>query len=333
METVETEQVENDILKCRDVDELKKYILPEMKAQEKMWSEKITEIANSSGMSDSDFAGVCGFTRQSLYKWKRGRVPDRKSMMRIGLTAGYSLPEMNTFLMRYGRYPHLNLKNIDDCICEYVINMHLERDAAKKFIDICVEIDGRTSEKLSLEGSETSTASLENRLSDIEDDEDLMRFIDENSIDMYGAYTHLADVIDERIKDSYAGSVNSLADSQNWTSFMRQRVSQIRQKKCIPDRKDVILLGLYLGIEAGEIDELLETARMNELYPKNPLEGTILFALKDASEKGLYDMSRQDFDTDNIYRYVRKVLLEVGIPEAKPYLHELSDSRKERGTR
>ncbi len=333
METVGTEQVEYDILKCRDVDELKKYILPEMKAQEKMWSEKIAEIVNSSGMSDSDFAGACGFTRQSLYKWKKGRVPDRRSMMRIGLTAGYSLPEMNTLMMRYGRYPHLNIKNIEDGICEYVISMHSEKDAAKKFIDICVEINGRTSEKLSSAGREASTASLEDSFSGLKDDEDLMRFIDENSIDMYGAYTHLADVIDERIKDSYAGSVNSLADSQNWTSFMRQRVSQIRQKKCIPDRKDVILLGLYLGMEAGEIDELLETARMSELYPKNPLEGMILFALKSAAEKGLYDVSRQDFDTDNIYRYVRKVLLEVGIPESKPYLHELSDSRKERGTR
>lgn len=208
--------------------------------------------------------------------------------------------------------------------------MQLNQGAARKFVDICVSINGKAEDMLVREGSETATAVLEDRFSDIEGDDELVRFINENSIDVYGAYTHLADVIEKKIKDSYAGSVNSLADSQNWTSFMRQRVSQIRQKKCIPERKDVIILGLYLGMEASEIDDLLERARMNELYPKNPLEGTILFALKDADEKGLYDMGSREYDPDSIYRHVREVLRQVGLPEAKTYLHELDDSRRER---
>lgn len=333
METIETEQIESDILRCRDVAELKSHILPEMKEQGQLWSEMITRLVSLSGMTDAEFARECGFSRQTLYKWKKGHIPDRRSMMRIGLTAGYSIPQMNNLLMRYGRYPHLSLKNIDDCICEYVIGLHLQSGAARKFVDIGIMISDRATDMLHAAGEEASTAVLKKHFSEVNDDEALIRFIDENSISLYGAYTQFSDIIDEKISESYGGSVHSLADSQNWTSFMRQVVTQIRHKNCIPARKYVILLGMYLGMEATEIDGLLETARMNQLYPKNPLEGTILFALIDAYSRGLYDVSRADYDPDNIYRHVRYILQQVDIPEAGEYLYELSDSRQDREER
>ena len=53
--------------------------------------------------------------------------------MKIGMAAHYDIPRMNQLLQRYGQYPELYSKSLEDCICIFVLNNDYGDDAAEKY--------------------------------------------------------------------------------------------------------------------------------------------------------------------------------------------------------
>ncbi len=119
---LETVFMKEEISRCEDIEDLKNMVFPKIRSQQEEWSHKVNEIIKEKGFTKTKFADLCGVSRVSVDKWCKGSVPkNRETFLRIGMAAGYSLEKMNQLLQRYGQYPALYSKSLEDCVCIYVI--------------------------------------------------------------------------------------------------------------------------------------------------------------------------------------------------------------------
>ena len=125
----ETRLIREEIGRCEDLDELKARIFPLLQSQQELWMQKMQEILAESGLTKSAFAKRCRVSRVSVDKWCKGAIPkNRETFLRIGMAAEYDLEKMNQLLRRYGQYPELYSKSLEDCVCIYVLNHRVEMD-------------------------------------------------------------------------------------------------------------------------------------------------------------------------------------------------------------
>ena len=105
--------------------------------QKEAWKEKIKEILSNSKCSQQEFANRCGVSRVSVNKWCAGSLPkNRETMITIGLAAGLDEEEMNILLQKYGRYQKLYVKNLEDCICAFIIKNYSVAERVSKYCEI-----------------------------------------------------------------------------------------------------------------------------------------------------------------------------------------------------
>ena len=92
------------------------------------------EIIKTSGLRQGEFAKRCGMSRVTVNNWCNGVIPkNRERFLRIGMAAGYGKEEMNQLLVRYGRYPKLYPKSLEDCVCIFVLGKEYGEETLKKY--------------------------------------------------------------------------------------------------------------------------------------------------------------------------------------------------------
>lgn len=325
----ETEFIKEEISKCEDMEELKERIFPMIKTQQEQWSKKINEIIVESGLSKSRFADICGVSRVAVNKWCNGSIPrNRETFLRIGMAAGYGVEKMNQFLQRYGRYPALYSKSLEDCICIFVLEQNYGLETVTKYNYILNRIKENIIRDENAPKADLATELLDVKLSDVKDEDDLERFISGNIAVFSTAYHKFYAYVKMHIVANYQefdGSVFELAEGQGWSSSLRQCVSAIRQNKWYPTRNKIISLGLHLSMDHDQIDEMLELAHMEPLCAKNIFESIVMFVLDDAELNNMLDTSSDRFDPDELCRYARKVLEGLDLPEVESFISELPE--------
>ncbi len=330
---IETEYIRDEIAKCEDTEELKEKILPLLKSQRDRWSVKIVEMIRESGLTKADFAENCGVSRMTVNKWCNGSIPkNRETFLRIGMTAGYRREQMDRLLQRYGRYPALYSKSLEDCVCIFVLEHGYEKETLTKYDYILNKIKANIIRNDDPENSDISTEDFDEKLSDVRDEDELERFICENSSTFSTAYHKLYAYIKMHIEAAYGifdGSVFELAEGQGWSSSLRQCVSAIRQSKWYPTRNKIISLGLHLSLDHEQIDEMLSLAHMEPLCGKNIFESVIMFILDDASLNDMLDSGSDDYDPDELCRYALEIFREMDLPELEPFISELPETDDE----
>lgn len=325
----ETVYIKDEISKCEDIDDLKETIMPMLKTQQEQWKIKIDEIMQISGLNKSRFAEACGVSRVALNKWCNGSIPkNRETFLRIGMVAGYDVEQMNRLLQRYGQYPALYSKSLEDCICIFVLKQNYGRAALEKYNYILNKIKENIIRDDETEASNPETELFDEKLSDVKNEDDLESFISSNSAAFATAYNRFYAYVKMHIVANYSefgGSVFELAEAQNWSSSLRQSVSAINQKKWYPTRNKIISLGIHLSMDHEQIDEMLEMAHMEPLCAKNAFESIIMFMLDDASLNNMLDADSDDYDPDELCRYAREVLEEFDMPEIDSFILELPE--------
>lgn len=326
---LETVIIREEISKCEDIDELKESIFPMIKTQQEQWAKKINEIIAESGLTKSKFADISGVSRVTVNKWCNGAIPkNRETFLRIGMAAGYGLEKMNQLLQRYGQYPALYSKSLEDFVCIFVLSQGYGQDTLTKYNYILNKIKGNIIRDESLSGEKLTTESTNAKLSDIKSEDDLEKFIAENSATFATAYNKFYAYVKMHIIANYqkfGGSVYELAQGQGWSSSLRQCVSAIRQNKWYPTRNKIISLGLHLSMDHDQIDEMLGLAHMEPLCAKNIFESVIMYILDEASLNNMLDTDSEEFDPDELCRYARKVLEDLDLPEVKSFITELPE--------
>ena len=331
-ENIETTIIKNEISKCEDLEDLKQIVFPLLRGQQDEWKQKINDIIKENGYSKSKFAELCGVSRVTVDKWCKGSIPkNRETFLRIGMAAGYSLEKMNQLLQRYGRYPALYSKSLEDCICIYVISHDYGEDSIEKYKYILNKIKENIIRDDTVNMIENvTTEKFDAKLSVVQDEEELERFITDNVAMFANAYHKFysyvkANISANYMKPAYADSVFEMAEIQGWSSSLRQCVSAIRQNKWYPTRNKIISLGLHLSMDHDQIDEMLELAHMESLCAKNIFESVIMFILDDASLNDMLDSGSEDYDPDELCNYARTVLSSLELPEVEDFISELPE--------
>ena len=118
-----TELLQEHISYCDNLEDFSKEILSMSQELRVLWKEKITSIMQESGYTLAALAKLCGVSHVAVKKWCDGALPQsRELFIRIGFAANYSLEEMNRFLMRYGNYPALYAKSLEDSVYIFVLS-------------------------------------------------------------------------------------------------------------------------------------------------------------------------------------------------------------------
>lgn len=330
---LETVFIKDEISRCEDIEELKEKIFPMIVTQKEQWSKKINEIITENEYTKSYFAKICGVSRISVAKWCEGSIPkNRETFLRIGLAARYDIEHMNQLLQRYGQYPALYSKSLEDCICMFVLQKNFENEVLSKYQYILMKIKDNIIRDNTTAVENVSTAKFDVRLSKIQDEDTLEQFITENIAIFSYTYHKFYAYVKMCIKANYQGyarSVFELAEGQGWSSSLRQCVSAIRQNKWYPTRNKIISLGLHLSMDHDQIDEMLALAHMEPLCAKNIFESIIMFILDDASLNNMLDADSDEFDPDELCRYARDVLSKLKLPEIDTFISELPEIEEE----
>lgn len=330
--SLETMYIKDEIARCEDIEELKEKIFPMIRSQQEEWAKKTNEIICKKKYTKTRFAELCGVSRVSVDNWCKGVVPkNRETFLKIGMAAGYNVEQMNLLLQRYGQYPALYSKSLEDCICIYVINHGYGEDAIDKYKYILSKIkeqiirDDRADEI-----EDVSTVKFDSKLSEVEDEDGLEQFITDNIAMFANAYHKFYAYVKMNIsanymKPAFADTVFGMAEIQGWSSSLRQCVSAIRQSKWYPTRNKIISLGLHLSMDHEQIDEMLELAHMEPLCAKNVFESVIMFILDDASLNDMLDTQSADYDPDELCNYAREILTKLDLPEVEEFISELPE--------
>ncbi len=326
---LETVYIRDEISKCEDIEELKERIFPLIKTQQEQWTKKINSIIAESGLTKTKFADVCGVSRMAVNKWCNGSIPkNRETFLRIGMAAGYGREKMDQLLQRYGQYPALYAKSLEDCICIFVLDKCYGEETIAKYDYILNKIKENIVNSGQSEVVDISTVLFDEKLSDVKDEDELGSFIAENTSTFASTYHRFYAYVKMHIQanyESFDGSVFELAEGQGWSSSLRQCVSAIRQNKWYPTRNKIISLGLHLSMDHEQIDEMLALAHMEPLCAKNIFESVIMFILEDASLNNMLDTESDEYDPDELCHYARQVLEELDLPEVESFIAELPE--------
>lgn len=333
---LETIFIKDEIAKCEDIEELKEKIFPMIHSQQEEWARKINEIIREKKYTKTKFAELCSVSRVSVDKWCKGVVPkNRETFLKIGMAAGYDVEKMNQLLQRYGKYPALYSKSLEDCICIYVISHNYGEETINKYKYILNKIK----EKIIIDDNaevieNVSTVKFDSKLSEVCDEDGLEQFITDNIAMFANAYHKFYAYVKMNIsanymEPAYADSIFEMAEIQGWSSSLRQCVSAIRQNKWYPTRNKIISLGLHLSMDHEQIDEMLELAHMEPLCAKNIFESVIMFILDNASLNDLLNIESDDYDPDELCNYARKILDKLELPEVEEFISELPEVEDE----
>lgn len=329
---LETVTIKEEISRCEDLEDLKEIVFPKIRTQQDEWSRKVKEIIQEKGYTKTKFAEICGVSRVSVDKWCKGSIPkNRETFLRIGLAAGYSLEKVNQLLQRYGQYPALYSKSLEDCVCIYVINHGYGEETIEKYQLILDKIKENIIREDSADSVDNvTTEKFDAKLSEVQDEEELERFIADNvamfsnAYHKFYAYVKMI-IATNYMEPAYAESVFEMAEVQGWSSSLRQCVSAIRQNKWYPTRNKIISLGLHLSMDHEQIDEMLELAHMEPLCAKNVFESVIMFILDDASLNDMLNIESDDYDPDELCNYAREILCSLRLPEVGDFISELPE--------
>jgi hypothetical protein len=333
-ENIDTIYIRDEIIQCDNIEDLKEIIFPLIRSQQEEWEDKFNQIIAESGQTKTEFAKRCGTSRVTIDKWCKGAIPkNRETFLRIGMAAGYDEANMNKLLMRYGRYPGLYAKSLEDCVCLYVMEHGSDDALLEQYQYILKKIrENITGSSGQAAQGEMETKIFREKLSDVTSESELEQFIHENSSVFQNAYHKLYAYIKMNIESNYymvseetRQNIHDMAVIQGWSSSLRQCVSNIRQGKWYPTRNKIISLGLHLGMDHDQVNEMLELAHMEPLCAKNIFESTIMFILENASVIGYLDMDQADYNPDGLCEYAREVMSELDLPEIEDFLSELPE--------
>ena len=325
-----TVYLKDEIGRCESLEELEKTVFPLIRSQQEEWTAKIDNILDIQKCTQGQFADLCGVSRQTVNKWCSGAIPkNRETFIRIGLAAGYNLEKMNRFLQRYGRYPALYAKSLEDCVCIFVVNHSYEDKAVEKYNEIIGVIKRNIVKTGSSCQEDIDTLKFNEKLSKVNSEDELKKFIYDNTAVFLTAYNKLYAMIKMYLVSNNHGiayKTYDIAEAQNWSSSLRHCVSEINQSKWYPTRNKIISLGLHLSMDHDQIDEMLTTAYMEKLCAKNIFESVIMFILDDANLRNMTDRKSEDFDPDALCRYAREILEKLKMPDFTDFITELPEA-------
>ena len=259
------------------------------------WKEYINrEGLAVNGYSPQKLAQKCGFNIKTVKRWcNLGHMPKgRNEFIKLGFGIGLDFDKINNLLQRYGKYPKLYPKSIEDAI--FIFSINKKRSFAyatelKKIVNKLVNAQPGflNSSKL------LDTIAILRKLERMVSDNELIEFISLNSEIFNDEYRRLVEFLTSHIKkitSDYTGlnqdiSINALLKDRlvnsNQIKSYNVIISSLINGRMIPTRARMICLGIILDMNIENIDRLLELSGMEKLCAKDRVESVLIFLFED----------------------------------------------------
>jgi len=286
-----TRGIYEEVSRCEDIDDVHQ-LLEANASMMTDWQAFICHLLESLGLSYRGFASRCSMSSNTVAAWcKRGLLPrSREQFMRVAFAVGMTVDETNSFLRRYGKYPQLYPKSIEDAIWIFALRHKMtwqQADALREHFEEYMP----HAEELRRANAFFDTQVVENNLLKAETVAELEQFIINNSDAFSDTYHRLLDFIDSHVaaatlEDGKSGTLNSflcdrLGDKVIASTFSSM-ISRLRRHGIVPSRTKLIALGILLGMPPEQLNTLLDMAGMEGLCARDRLESLIIYATESA---------------------------------------------------
>lgn len=287
MKYISTIDMYEQVINCEEIDELKEF-LNKYSPYYSRWRDYVNDILLNNSLSYEKLGKICGFSKNTIKSWvKNNKLPkSRDVFIKFGLGLRCTLHEMNYILQRYGRYPKLYSKSLEDAICIYVISHYPEDESInayqeyKKLKEKYLSMIQIKNKRQFLIDSKDETLQMEENIIQAENEKDFMQFVKEHHVEYMNSYYKLLDYIISFVKaENMESSYHSLVVGKNMDKGYEKMISNLRNWGEVPNRKRLIALGINLNMSLGEINTMLSYANMERLCPKDKIECIILFVL------------------------------------------------------
>ena len=290
--------IQDEVERCEDIDDLR-LILDNNSQYFVDWKAFINYLVNTGGYSYSQFARQCGMSRNTIVTWcEKGIQPrSRNQFIQLGFGAKMSLKTMNEFLQRYGKYPRLYSKNIEDAIYIFALNQGMTYKMAASLQDQFDYIIGEianSNARNNMQIPYNETMQFQSQLLSLNDIKQFEGFITENITTFTSSNEKLVSFIDAYIKintfeftgadteESLNGFLETKIRNPKIVNHYNKLISSLRNYRVVPKRNALIAFGVYLDMSLGDVNQMLSMAGMEPLCAKDKIECVIIYAIESA---------------------------------------------------
>lgn len=329
-----TVDVNGLVRRCESLEELQQQIIPLLTDQRVRWSAKLKKIMYTKGYSVRQMAQLCQVSEPAVRKWLKGALPQSRDMyIRIGFAAGFDLNEMDLFLMRYGRCPHLYVKSPEDLVVIFILWSkeidHTYQEYLRLLDIVRTSMQGESASFVTVKPTNYLNLSAHS----IQSTEQMLQFVSDYRASFQSSYAKFYSYVKDYLRmnlrnevwndgDGRKASFHAMANESNWSSSLRHCISEIRAERWFPLRNKVISLGLHLNMDVDAINKMLMCAQMEPLYVMNPIEAAVIWAVEDAKLSSLDDAIVPDGSSE-LCEYVKDVLIQLNLSESEFLIDDL----------
>ena len=297
MRIVNTIEMYDEVIRCEEIDELKE-IINKYSPYYSRWRDYINDILLKNSLSYEKMGKLCKISKNTVKSWvKDNKIPkSRETFIKIGLGLRYNLHQMNHMLQRYGKYPRLYPKSLEDAICIYVIS-HYPKDETinaydeyKRLKDKYLSIVKVKNKRKYLKDSQNETFEMENQIVSSKDEDEFLTFVKKNEVEFMNSYYKLVDYITAFVKvENVGNSYHSLILGKNMDKGFEKMISNLKNWGEVPNRNRLLALGIHLNMSLNEMNQMLSYANMERLCPKDKMECIILYVLVNINVSNPYN--------------------------------------------
>lgn len=308
-----TDSIRDYASRASDVSEMKE-ILSINSPYYTDWGNFVNSLFNDYGYNISTLAEKCGFSRNTVRSWKekKNMPKGRKEFIKLGFGIYSKLDDINYLLQRYGKYPKLYAKSLEDAVYIYAFTHRKSFAEAQELIEhlnIYLESLSVVSNPANMTNPE-NTELFQKRILKLNKNNSFLNLLEElkhlegfvkDYIGIFNTvYNNLIAYIDKYVDNNYADTdqfnLNDLFDKKESASlnallydkiknpqvisYFNDMVSSLRVGKVVPNRLHLVALGIHLDMNLDELDMLLELANIEKLCGKDKVELAVVFTLE-----------------------------------------------------
>ena len=286
----------------------------------------INHLLETNGGKYTRFADKIGFSKNTVKKWcLEGKKPqNRDDFIKIAFGLNMDLEQTNRLLTKYGSYAELYPKDLYDAIVIYVINRRqtdfgnpaygfdsIEQwNARLNGIREEAYVSFKAKKERMKRGETLSTVVAHQNLAGLSGDDDFERYILQNKEVFFNTYDKLIRFIDDFLRirgdeyndvhdaDEGAFSLHALAKEKGLGGSLESALSQLKTKRILPKRSQLITIGVLMNMVERDINTMLRLANMSPLYPRDQIDALMIFLLMNAVREN------PELEFNNAQRYL-----------------------------
>lgn len=278
------------------------------------WQSHLRPMIEERRLTYKQIAEGCGVSESSARSFIRKIPAKRENVIMLAMMMHLTVDQTNELLMRWAKFQKLYSRNPNDAIWIYLLqkggsshpralfrDYHAAYQLVKKeyqllnaevpevmntdiFFDEIVGQAHQTGVGIPGEVDDRFVELMQRGMPSFDKGyQKLLRYIDSFFYDLEIEDNRRLQLCQSAGTKSRQTPNSVFSSDQSWKNTYYRKIRALEKNQVMPCRAFLIALGLRLGMDAEQLNELLNLAGMGPLCPKDRLEGTMVFYLEGLS--------------------------------------------------